>query len=50
MEKRERKTDIDTRERLKEAENMMKQNGDKRRVDKEYAVGEMVYLKLLPLE
>lgn len=36
------------KERLKEAQNRMKQNADKKRVDKEYQVGEMVYLKLQP--
>lgn len=34
------------RDRLKEFQNHMKQNMDKRRVDKEYKEGEMVYLKL----
>ncbi len=36
------------RERLHEAQNRMKQNEDKKRVDKSYQVGEMVYLKLQP--
>ncbi len=36
------------RERLQEAQNRMKQNADKKRIDKEYIVGEMVYLKLQP--
>ncbi len=36
------------RERLQEAQNRMKQNADRRRVDKEYRVGEFVYLKLQP--
>ncbi len=36
------------RERLQEAQNRMKQNADRRRIDKEYTEGEMVYLKLQP--
>lgn len=36
------------RERLKEAQNRTKQNTNKGRVDKEYVVGKMVYLKLQP--
>ncbi len=36
------------RERLQEAQNRMKQNADKKRVDKVYSVGDMVYLKLQP--
>ncbi len=36
------------REKLQQAQNRMKQNADKKRIDKEYKVGEMVYLKLQP--
>ncbi len=36
------------RERLQEAQKRMKQNADRMRVDKEYRVGEFVYLKLQP--
>ncbi len=36
------------RERLQEAQNRMKQNADKKRADKSYTVGEMVFLKLQP--
>ena len=36
------------RDKFKEAQNRMKQNAYKRRVDKEYKEGEIVYLKLQP--
>lgn len=36
------------KERQLEAQNRMKQNADKRRVHKEYQVGDYVYLKLQP--
>ncbi len=36
------------KERLQEAQVRMKQNADKKKIDKEYKVGERVFLKLQP--